>query len=36
VVFEEPWQLGGVPGDYKKGNVTLILKKGRKDGPGNY
>lgn len=36
VVFEEPWQSGGVPGDCKKGSVTLIFKQGRKDGPGNY
>ncbi|KFQ62396.1 hypothetical protein N334_01308, partial [Pelecanus crispus] len=35
-IFEKSWQSGEVPGDYKKGNVVPIFKKGRKDDPGNY
>ena len=27
---------GEVPGDWKKGNITSIFKKGRKEDPGNY
>ncbi|KFP62906.1 hypothetical protein N322_00526, partial [Cariama cristata] len=34
-MFEKSWQSGEVPGDWKKGNIVLIFKKGRKD-PGNY
>lgn len=35
IVFEKPWQSGEVPGDWKKGNIIPILKKGRKEEPGN-
>ncbi|KFO73647.1 hypothetical protein N303_07904, partial [Cuculus canorus] len=35
-IFEKSWQSGEVPGDWKKGNVVPIFKKGRKDDPGNY
>jgi len=35
VIFERSWQSGKVPGDWKKGNVT-IFEKGRKEDPGNY
>ncbi|KFW75885.1 hypothetical protein N336_11721, partial [Phalacrocorax carbo] len=36
IIFEESWQSGEVPGDWKKGNTVPIFKKGRKDDPGNY
>ncbi|KFO56054.1 hypothetical protein N302_12125, partial [Corvus brachyrhynchos] len=35
VIFEKLWQSGEVPGDWKKGNVAPILKKCRKEDPGN-
>ncbi|KFQ86973.1 hypothetical protein N337_01297, partial [Phoenicopterus ruber ruber] len=35
-IFENSWQSGEVPGDWKKGNVVPIFKKGRKEDPGNY
>jgi len=33
--FEKSWQSAEDPGDWKKGNVEPILKKGRKEEPGN-
>ena len=36
MIFERPWHSGKVPGDWKKGNIVPILKKGRKEDPGNY
>ncbi|KFZ63410.1 RNA-directed DNA polymerase from mobile element jockey, partial [Podiceps cristatus] len=37
VIFEKSWQSSGeVPGDWKKGNIVPIFKKGRKEAPGNY
>ncbi|KAK4828785.1 hypothetical protein QYF61_000842 [Mycteria americana] len=36
MIFEKSWQSGEVPGDWKKGNIVPIFKKGRKDDPGNY
>ncbi|KFO76689.1 hypothetical protein N303_13552, partial [Cuculus canorus] len=36
MIFEKSWQSEEVPGDWKKGNVAPIFKKGRKDDPGNY
>ncbi|KFQ24957.1 hypothetical protein N332_01096, partial [Mesitornis unicolor] len=36
MIFERSWQSGEVPGDWKKGTVTFIFKKGKKEVPGNY
>ncbi|KFP87570.1 Putative 115 kDa protein in type-1 retrotransposable element R1DM, partial [Apaloderma vittatum] len=36
IIFERSWQSGEVPTDWKRGNVTPIVKKGTKDNPGNY
>ncbi|KFQ32846.1 hypothetical protein N332_05893, partial [Mesitornis unicolor] len=33
MIFEKSWQSGEVPSDWEKGN---IIKKGRKEDPGNY
>jgi len=36
IISEKSWLSGEVPGDWKKGNVTPIFKKGRKEDPGNH
>jgi len=36
MISERSWQSGEDPGDWKKGNIVPIFKKGRKEGPGNY
>ncbi|KFV81143.1 RNA-directed DNA polymerase from mobile element jockey, partial [Struthio camelus australis] len=36
IIFERSWQSGEVPEDWKKANVTLVFKKGKKEEPGNY
>jgi len=36
IIFQRSWQSGEVPGDWKKGNIVPIFKKGRKEDPGNY
>ncbi|KFR05343.1 RNA-directed DNA polymerase from mobile element jockey, partial [Nipponia nippon] len=36
MIFEKSRQSGEVRGDWKKGNITAIFKKGKKEGPGNY
>jgi len=36
MIFAKSWQSGEVPGDWKKGNIAPIFKKGRKENPGNY
>ncbi|KFQ95787.1 RNA-directed DNA polymerase from mobile element jockey, partial [Nipponia nippon] len=36
MIFEKSWQSGEVPGDWKKGNIAAIFKKGKKEDTGNY
>jgi len=36
MIFEKSRHSGEVTGDWKKGNIAPIFKKGRKEDPGNY
>ncbi|GAB0186732.1 mitochondrial enolase superfamily member 1 [Grus japonensis] len=36
IIFERSWRTGEVPEDWRKVNVTLVFKKGKKKDPGNY
>jgi len=35
ILFEKSWLSGEVPTDWRRDNITLILKKGEKEDPGN-
>jgi len=36
IIFERSWRTGEMPEDRRKGSVTPIFKKGKKEDPGNY
>lgn len=36
IIYQQSWQTGEVPADWRLANVTPIYKKGQKDDPGNY
>lgn len=36
IIFGKLWQSGGVLGDWKKGSIVPMFKKGRNEDPGNY
>ncbi|KFR17959.1 RNA-directed DNA polymerase from mobile element jockey, partial [Opisthocomus hoazin] len=36
IIFERSWRSGEVPTNWRRGNITSIFKKGKKEDLGNY
>lgn len=36
MIFGQSWQLEEVPKDWRKANVTAVLREGKKEDPGNH
>lgn len=36
IIFEMSWQLGLIPENWKKANVSMVFRKGKKENLGNY
>lgn len=36
IILKKSWQLGKVPIDWKRRNITPIYKRGDKEDPGSY
>ncbi|KFO99545.1 hypothetical protein N300_12975, partial [Calypte anna] len=36
IIFQKSWQSAEIPTDWKRGDITPVFKKGKKDEPGNY
>ncbi|PKU42352.1 rna-directed dna polymerase from mobile element hypothetical protein [Limosa lapponica baueri] len=36
IIFESSWRTGEMPEEWRKANVRSVLKKSKKEEPGNY
>jgi len=36
IIFERSWRSGEIPTNWRRGNITPIFKKGKKEDLGNY
>ncbi|KFV09803.1 RNA-directed DNA polymerase from mobile element jockey, partial [Pterocles gutturalis] len=36
IIFGKSWEMGEVPEDWRKANITPVFKKGKKEDLGNY